>query len=92
MPSCYVLASFSVVSELSHTWKSKEWIRLGSHTDADRCSVWLIVYLAFPIVDFILFWHGQIAHDSALRVKEFNLCSGFHKTVCNLKLWLKLPG
>lgn len=43
--------------KLLRTWETEEGIWLGAHSDADHCCLWLFVDLAFPVVDFVLFWY-----------------------------------
>lgn len=77
--------------ELKHTWKPKQRVRLGSHTDADESIVRLIEDLGLPVVDLVLFRNRKVAHDSALRVEELNFSASFDKAIRYLQLRLKLP-
>lgn len=74
------------------TRKSKQRIRLGGHANRDQRALGLFVDLGLPVVDVVLLGHGQVAHDGALGIEEFNLGSGLNEAVCNFQLRLKLPG
>lgn len=73
------------------TWKSKQRVWLGGHTDAEKRALGLFVDLRFPIVNLVLFRDRQIAHDGTLRVEELDLSPGLDKTICDLELRLELP-
>ena len=66
------------------TRKPKQGVRLRSHADTQQCILGLIVDLRFPIVDLVLLGDWQVTHNSALGVKELNLCPSFYKAVGNL--------
>lgn len=72
--------------------QAEERVRLGSHANTEQGAFGLFVNLGFPVVDVILFGNGQVAHDGAFRVVEFDFGSCLDKAVCHFELGFKLPG
>ncbi len=66
------------------TGHSEQWIRFSGKPNSDNSRVWLVVDLGFPVIDFVLLRHRQIALNAAFRVEEFNLGAAFYKAIRNL--------
>ena len=81
----WILSAWTMSEE---TWlltrKTKQRVRLGRHANGEQRVLGLLVDLGLPVVDVVLLGDGQVAHDGALRVEEFDLGAGLDEAVGNL--------
>lgn len=82
----------NVVLQGALTRHAEERIRLGGHADAQEGRLRLVVDLGLPVINIVLFWDGQVAHDGALGVEELDFSTGFDETISDFELGLELPG